>query len=122
MRTLLIVIMLMAALPAASRAQSMIAQPQPSPDLSENASASDYLRAARSALLTGKMGEAAEALEMAQTRLLDRSVPLGQTGIPSDNPAVAKIAKAREALANQDRETCLGAINAALEAAASQPL
>jgi hypothetical protein len=28
-----------------------------------------------------------QSLEMAQTRLLDRSVPMGQTNNPSDNPA-----------------------------------
>ena len=40
---------------------------------------SDYLRAAQGALAAGRIAEAQEALEMAQTRMLDRSVPLGQT-------------------------------------------
>jgi hypothetical protein len=115
MRTLLIATMLIAAVPAVSRAQNTVVQPFPAPALSEDASASDFLRAARSALLTGKNGEAAEALEMAQTRLLHRSVPLGQTGVPSDNPAVAQIGQAREALGAHDRETALRAIGAALQ-------
>lgn len=88
-------------------------QPLPSPDLSEGASASAYLQAAIGALATGRTGETQEALEMAQTRLLDRSVPLGQTNTPSANPAVAQISAALQALAAGNRSACMTQIQAA---------
>ena len=69
--------------------RSQIAPNLPSPQLGPNASPVDYLRAAQSALAAGQTGEAQQALEEAQTRLLDRSVAYGQTNNPSDNPAVA---------------------------------
>lgn len=75
---------------------------------------SDYLKIAQNALAAGRTGEAHEALEMAQTRLLDRSVPLGTTNRPSDNPAVGEISRALQALDAHDRMTCLQLIQAAL--------
>ena len=89
----------------------------PTPDVGENASAADLLRAARSALIAGRTGEAQQALEMAQTRLLDRSVPLFQTDKPSDNPAVQQISQARQALLAGDRPTCMRLLEAAIPAA-----
>lgn len=86
----------------------------PAPDLPEGAGAADYLRAAQGAVAAGRTGQAEEALEMAQTRLLDRSVPLFQTQTPSDSPAVAQIASARDALRSGDREGCLRLIQAAM--------
>ena len=62
------------------------------------------------------------ALEMAQTRMLDRSVPLGQTDNPSDNPTIRQITQARQALAAQDRAACLQAIQAAIASATAQGL
>lgn len=88
----------------------------PTPAVGENASAAELLRAARGALAAGRTGEAQQALEMAQTRLLDRSVPLGQTDRPSDNPAVGQIAQARQALLADDRPTCMRLIEAAIPA------
>ena len=63
----------------------------------------DYLRAAQASLPAGRTGEAQQSLEMAQTRLLDRSVVMGQTDNPSDNPAVSQISQALKALAHGDR-------------------
>ena len=94
--------------------QSTIAPALPSPDLPEGAGPSDALRAARGALAAGRLGEAQEALEMAQTRMLDRSVVLGQTNNPSDNPVVAQISRALQALAAHDRSTCMRLIEAAI--------
>ena len=89
-------------------------QPLPSPNLGENASAEDCLRAASAAVIQDRAGEARQALEMAQTRLLDRSVPLGQTRNPSENPAVRTISLAMRSLANGDRATTLQQIQEAL--------
>jgi hypothetical protein len=83
---------------------------------------SDYLRAAQSALAAGHAGEAQSALEMAQTRMLDRSVPLGQTDNPSDNPTSGQISQARQALAARDRATCMQLIQAAITSATAQGL
>ena len=88
--------------------------PFPSPDLGPNASAEDYLRAASAAVIQDRVGEARQALAMAETRLLDRSVPLGQTRTPSENPAVRTISLAMRSLANGDRATTLQQIQEAL--------
>jgi hypothetical protein len=94
--------------------RSEIAPNLPSPAVGDNASAPDYLVAARSALAAGKTGEAQQSLEMAQTRLLDRSVPLFQTNTPSANPVVAQISQALQALAAGDRSSCMQMIDAAI--------
>ena len=94
----------------------------PSPDLPEGAKPSDALRAAQGALAAGRLGEAEQALEMAETRMLDRSVPLGQTDNPSDNPTVGQISQARQALAAHDRATCMQFIQAAIASATAQGL
>lgn len=94
----------------------------PSPDLPENAKVVDFLRAAQSAIAAGRTGEAENALEMAQTRILDRSVPLFQTQNPSDNPTVVQITQARQALAAGDRNSVLQLIGAAIDSASAQGL
>ncbi len=91
-------------------------------DVPENERTSDYLRAAQGALATGRTAEAQQALEMAQTRVLDRSVPLGQTYNPSKNPTVLKISEALQALAGRDRATCMQLIQEAIGSAAAQGL
>jgi len=96
--------------------------PLPSPNLPEGAKPSDALRAAQAALEAGRSGEAQDALEMAETRLLDRSVALGQTSDPSDNPTVGQISQARQALAAHDRATCLQLIQTAIGSATARGL
>lgn len=94
--------------------RSSIAPNLPSPQLGPNASAADYLQAAQASLQAGNTGEAQQSLEMAQTRMLDRSVPQGQTGNPTDNPAVAQIHQALQALAAGDREQAMQLIRSAI--------
>lgn len=96
--------------------QSEIAPNLPSPELGPNASPTDYLRAAQSALSAGQTGVAQQALEEAQTRLLDRSVPYGQTNDPSSNPAVTQITQALHALAAGDQAQCMQLIQSAIPA------
>ena len=86
-----------------SDTRSPIAPNLPSPMVGPNANAVDYLRAAQASLAAGHTGEAQQSLEMAQTRLLDRSVPQAQTSNPSSNPAVSQISQALKALAAGDR-------------------
>ncbi len=104
-------------LPFGAEPPPVIAPALPAPALSEDASPTDFLRAAESALAAGRTGEAQESMEMAQTRLLDRSVPLGQTGVQSDQPAVKLISQGLRALAAGDRMTCLRMLQAAIQAA-----
>lgn len=94
--------------------QSVIAPNLPSPPLDESAPPSAFLRAARSALAAGRTGEAQQSLEMAQTRQLDRSVPLGKTGVPSDSPVNAIVTEAKHALAAGDRAGAVRFIDEAL--------
>ncbi len=61
-----------------------------------------YLAAADRALSMHQGGEAQEALERAETRLLDRSVPAGEGNMPERDPRLAQIHDARMALANRD--------------------
>jgi hypothetical protein len=101
--------------------RSDIAPNLPSPQIGPNASAVDYLRAADRALREGRTGESQQALEMAQTRLLDRSVPQGQTGNPSGNPAVTQIDEALHALAAGQHMQAMQLIDAAIPQVAAMP-
>ncbi|WP_428483384.1 hypothetical protein [Rhodopila sp.] len=101
---------------------SITAPDLPAPDLPDSHRPSDLLRAAEGALAAGRTGQTQESLEMAQTRLLDRSVPLGRTHTVSDNPTVGQISQALQALASHDRGTCMQFIQAALGSAAAQGL
>jgi hypothetical protein len=125
MRTLLwsaVFVTGLSAVTMAQQAGNKVLQPLPSPSLPEDSRPSDYLRAAQAALAAGRTNEGESALEMAQTRMLDRSVPLGQTDNPSDNPTIIQITQARQALAAHDRAASLQAIQAAIASATLQGL
>jgi hypothetical protein len=99
--------------------RSPVAPNLPAPPLGENSPPSAYLRAAQGALSAGRTGEAQQALEMAQTRMLDRSVPMGQTNRPSDNPVVGQISQALRALSVGDRATAAQMTQTALNTASA---
>ena len=86
----------------------------PSPPVEENAPPRAFLLAARGALAAGRTGEAQQALEMAETRALDRSVPLFQTRAPIQDPLAAKIEDALRALGAGEREQAMLAIEQAI--------
>lgn len=94
--------------------ESTIAPTLPEPSVGENATPQQLLMAARRALAAGRTGEAQEAMERAQTRLLDRSTPLFQTDRPSTHPGVAQISAALRALGAGDRAGALRGIDAAM--------
>jgi hypothetical protein len=100
---------------------SAIAPNLPSPAIGDNASPRDYLLAARTALLLGRTGEAQQALEMAETRALDRSVPLFQTSTRIKEPLIGEIEQALQALSEGDRGRAVQIIETALPHA-DQPL
>ena len=91
-----------------------VAPTLPTPAVGVDATVRTYLRAARSALVAGRTGEAQQALEMAETRALDRSVPQGRTNVPSHSPLVARIGAARQALGAGDRSRALHRIDTAI--------
>ena len=92
-----------------------IAPTLPSPRIGENAATHDYLVVARESLVAGRTGQAQQALEMAETRALDRWVPQGQTNTPSDNPLVLRIRDARQALGSGDSKQAVLLIDLALQ-------
>ncbi len=69
---------------------------------------------ARGDLAAGRTGAAQEALERAETRALDRSVPIGTERVPAQDPLVAAVTQARGALAAGDARGAVGVIDGAL--------
>ena len=98
---------------------SPIAARLPAPPLDDNAAIHDYLLTARNALAAGRSGEAQEALEMAETRALDRSVPLYQTSTPIHDPVVEQITQVLHALGNGDRLEAMRLLEQAIAAGGS---
>jgi hypothetical protein len=74
----------------------------------------DLLLAARQDLLSNQTGAAQEALERAETRALDRSIPVGTEHIPAQDPLVAVVTQARGALATGNTQGAVGIIDGAL--------
>jgi hypothetical protein len=83
----------------------------PVPQVTDD-SALSYLKAARSALASGKKGLAQEALERAESRLLTRDVAPSQAGAPSTDPSISEISKALQALASGQTSTALQVVDA----------
>ncbi len=96
-----------------SDTRSPIAPRLPAPGLADGSSPSDFLNAAKSAIQRNRTGEAQEALERAETRLLDRSTPQGANPLDT-NPRIQDIRNARDALANGDRVRTVQIINQVL--------
>ena len=94
--------------------RSTIAPTLPPPPIGENATAHDYLAAARVALLAGQTGQAQQALEMAETRALDRPVAPDQVSVPADSRFIARIGEARRALGHGDAARAVALIDLAL--------
>jgi len=97
---------------------SAITTGRASPTLPTYAPPTAFLEAARTALQGGRVGEAQEMLERAETRLLDRSVGLALADVPDNTRPVLDIGAARQALAVRDRPGAMHAIDDALAASA----
>ena len=72
------------------------------------------LAEARTDLQAGRTGAAQEALERAETRALDRSIPVGTERVPAQDPLVDATGQARTALASGDRRGAIAIIDRAL--------
>jgi hypothetical protein len=70
------------------------------------------LATARADLVANHTGAAQEALERAETRALDRSIPVGTERVPDQAAEVAAIARARDALAAGDLRGAIAIIDA----------
>ena len=75
-----------------------------------------YLAAADRALARRQSGEAQEALERAETRMLDRSVPMGENNMPMQDSRLTQIRDARMAIANRDYSAARNNIQQAMNA------
>ena len=94
-----------------------VAPPPPAPMPSSEAPVAS-LEAARQALEAGRIGEAEDALEQTETRLLNGSAAAVPANSPDIEHAVLAIGTARRALAAHDRQGAIRAINDALAALA----
>jgi len=99
----------------AGNTRSTIAPQLPSPHIGPDASPSALLHAARDDLGRHQTGAAQEALERAETRLLDRSTEPGNASMPDSRDAVKLIGQARDALGHHDMSQAMQAIDAALQ-------
>jgi len=97
--------------------RSIISPSLPSTGLGSNATATDYLSAADNALSRNRTGAAQEALENAETYLLNRSVPQGMVNQPDQNPAVQTISNALQALGSGDRAQARQLVQQAMQQA-----
>ena len=90
--------------------RSVIAPALPPVDLGPSATAADYLQAARSALAARQTGRAQSALENAETLLLTRSVPMGATESPDQNPAIHNVSAALQSLASHNIQEAMNLV------------
>ena len=84
------------------------------PSLDDNASLTDFLQAARGAVAAGRIAEANDALERAESRVLTRSETVSAALEPSKQQLVLQIADARAALLSGDRMKTLDLIDLAM--------
>ena len=94
--------------------RSNIAPTLPMPPVAADATPADYLRSARDSLLQGRTGQAQQALEMAETRALARSVAPEDTFKASNDKLVLQIADALHALGAGDQARAMTVIDLAL--------
>ena len=94
--------------------KSRIAPRLPTPAGGQNAGIPAFLREAQTALNSRQSGRAQEALERAETAMLQRSVPVDQAGTPDQSPDVMQVETARKALASGDMASAKKAVAAAM--------
>jgi hypothetical protein len=80
----------------------------PDPPVADEAQPSAFVAAARNAIAAGRIGEAREAIERAESRVLIRSVRPSLAGVPSDQAVTRLLAEARRALEQGERQVALG--------------
>ncbi len=114
--------------PVSSRASNIgradtpggIAPRLPQPDAAEDSGPDGLLRAADRALAEHRTGAAQQALEMAETRLLDRSTEIGASGRPDQDPRVLHVGAALQALGRGDIAAARAGIAVAMQGGTMQ--
>jgi hypothetical protein len=101
--------------------RSSIAPHLPQPVQGENATPEIYLQDAQQALAHRKTGLAQQDLEMAETRLLDRSTAPEAASMPDQRPEIAAVSHARHALGAGDVRGASNDIQIALSSAPPMP-
>ncbi len=101
MRPVALMLALLLAAPAAAQIRL------PDPPVADEAPPSAFIAAARTAIAAGRNGEAMEAIERAESRVLIRSVRPSRASAPSEQALVRLLADARGALARGDRAAAL---------------
>ncbi len=102
--------------------KSDIAPKLPAPKLGPDAGPAEYLAAAKKSLAANKTGEAQEALEMAETRALDRVTPADEASTPDSSTLVSNIHAALEALGKKDMKGATAAVDNAIAGAPVKPM
>ncbi len=82
---------------------SLIAPNLPSPEVPPGSPPRAFVEAAQRALVLGRTGEAQQALEQAETRMLDRSVAPSRANQPDQQAGIQAVTSALQALAAGDR-------------------
>jgi hypothetical protein len=103
-----------------ANSRSTIAPHLPQPAQGENAPPEAYLRDALQALSRRQTGLAQQALEMAETRLLDRSTAPEAANMPDQRPEIAAVSHARHALGAGDMRAASNDVRMALSSAPPQ--
>lgn len=99
----------------ASDTHGKLASKLPSPKLGPDATPSDFLNAAQNSLSRHRMGEAQAALEMAETRALDRSTAASDANQPDQSPQIKSITDALDALSHKDIAGAKASITQAMQ-------
>jgi len=86
-------------------AQGVIVSPLPTAGLPADGSPEVFLQQAQDALARRQTGVARAALERAETRMLDRSVPPSAVNQPDNAPQIQQIGEARRAIERNDIAT-----------------
>lgn len=86
----------------------------PSPTVSDDAPPAAFVKAAEGAIAAGRLGEAQEAIERAESRALDRTVRPSRANQPSRQLLVKQLADARQMLGHGDRQGALHKLDEAL--------
>jgi hypothetical protein len=87
----------------------------PAPPVGDDAPPAAFVQAAQAAIAAGRLGEAQEAIERAESRALDRSVRPSKAGEPSRQPLVQQLAQARQMLGAGDKVGAMLKLDQALK-------
>jgi hypothetical protein len=101
--------------------RSVIAPTLPVPPVGPDADTRQFLSSARQALATGQTGMAQEALERAETRLLDRSIAPSQVNVPDSTPYINGINQALQALGSNNIGGAIQIVDSMLAAPPAPP-